>query len=226
MRRHHMKAISECPFTDQWYRLEQWSNITLFLRKTNLDCISLEQKSYQVYFSDMHYTRWRNLERRHYGRRHWRLGGDGRIKIPRPTAQCKGSVNANGRWKIRIPSRGWNSQNPWRRSTSETIHLNQGSFWTRRGIRSFSRRIRRTLFSKPSSRWLNTRWCGSKNDFWYITGDFFYRHLVEHRVKLYIPKESFPLPMKYIDVTRTTYTSLDVMLETQIEDYWNVDGER
>ena len=26
-----------------------------------------------------------------------------------------------------IPCRRWNSQNPWRRSTSETIHLNQGS---------------------------------------------------------------------------------------------------
>ena len=33
-----------------------WSN-TLFLRKTNLDCISLEQKSCQVYSSVMHKTR-------------------------------------------------------------------------------------------------------------------------------------------------------------------------
>ena len=32
--------------------------------------------------------------------------------------------------------------------------------------------------------------------------------------------------MKYIDVIRTTYTSLDVLLEKQIEDYWNVDGEK
>ena len=32
--------------------------------------------------------------------------------------------------------------------------------------------------------------------------------------------------MKYIDVTRTTYTSLDVLLEKNIEDYWNVHGER
>ena len=40
--------------TDLYYRLEQWSNITLFLRKTNLDCNSLEQKSCQVFFSVMH----------------------------------------------------------------------------------------------------------------------------------------------------------------------------
>ena len=39
-------------------------------------------------------------------------------------------------------------------------------------------------------------------------------------------EESFPIPLKHIDVTRTTYTSLDVMLEKQVEDYWNVDGER
>ena len=32
--------------------------------------------------------------------------------------------------------------------------------------------------------------------------------------KLHIPKEeSFPVPMKYIDFTRTTHTSLDVLLE-------------
>ena len=34
MERHHMKDGSECPLTDQLSRLEQWSNITHFLRKT------------------------------------------------------------------------------------------------------------------------------------------------------------------------------------------------
>ena len=37
---------------------------------------------------------------------------------------------------------------------------------------------------------------------------------------------SFPIPLKYTDVTRTTDTTLDVMSEKHIEDYWNVDGER
>ena len=46
-------------------------------------------------------------------------------------------------------------------------------------------------------------------------------------MSLYMPKEeSFPIPLKYIDVTRTTYTSLDVLLEKNIEDYWNVDEDR
>ena len=67
----------------------------------------------------------------------------------------------------------------------------------------------------------------AKSDFWTITGDCIYRHHVEPRVKLYTPREeSLPFPMKYIDVTRTTYTSLDVWLEKNSEDYWNVDGER
>ena len=54
----------------------------------------------------------------------------------------------------------------------------------------------------------------AKCDFWTITGESIYRHHVVPRVKLYVPKEeSFPIPLKYIDVTRTTYTSLDVLLE-------------
>ena len=50
----------------------------------------------------------------------------------------------------------------------------------------------------------------AKYDFWPITGDFIYRHHVEPRVKLYVPKEeSFSIPVKYIDVSRHTRTSLD-----------------
>ena len=42
-----------------------------------------------------------------------------------------------------------------------------------------------------------------------------------------MPREdSFLVPLKYIDVIRTTHTYLDMMLEKQIEDYWNVDGEK
>ena len=54
-----------------------------------------------------------------------------------------------------------------------------------------------------------------------------YRHHVKPRVELYVPREaSFPIPMKYIDVTRATCTSLDVMLEKNIDDNWDVDGDQ
>ena len=40
------------------------------------------------------------------------------------------------------------------------------------------------------------------HDFWCISGSFIYRHHVEPRVKLYSPREeSFPIPLKYVDVT-------------------------
>ena len=39
-------------------------------------------------------------------------------------------------------------------------------------------------------------------------------------------KNHFLIPLKYIDVTRSTDTTLDVMLATSIHDYWNVDGDR
>ena len=63
------------------------------------------------------------------------------------------------------------------------------------------------------------------NDFWSMSGNFKNRHHVEPRVKLYSPRdESFPIPLKYIDVTRTTHTNLDVKQEKRIDDSWNIDG--
>ena len=65
------------------------------------------------------------------------------------------------------------------------------------------------------------------HDFWSMSGSFIYRHHVEPRVELYSPREeSFPIPLKYIDVTRTTHTNLDVKLGKRIDDYWNIDGSR
>ena len=65
------------------------------------------------------------------------------------------------------------------------------------------------------------------NDFWSMSGNFIFRHHVEPRVKLFSPTEqSFPIPLKYIDVSRTTHTNLDVKQEKRIDDYWNIDGSR
>ena len=50
----------------------------------------------------------------------------------------------------------------------------------------------------------------ARNDFWSMPGSFMHRHHVEPRVKLYSPREeSFPVPLKYIDVSRTTHTNLE-----------------
>ena len=54
-----------------------------------------------------------------------------------------------------------------------------------------------------------------------------YRHHVELGVKLYSPREeSYPIPLKYIDVSRTTHTNLDVKQEKRIDDYLDIDGLR
>ena len=39
-------------------------------------------------------------------------------------------------------------------------------------------------------------------------------------------EQSFPIPLKYIDVSRTTRTNLDVKQERRIDDDWNIDGSR
>ena len=67
----------------------------------------------------------------------------------------------------------------------------------------------------------------ARHDFWSISGNHIYRRHVEPRVKLYVPREaSFPIRRKCIDVTRATSTTLDVMLERRIDDYWNIEGNR
>ena len=60
-----------------------------------------------------------------------------------------------------------------------------------------------------------------------MSGNFTYRQHVEPRVKLYSPRdESFPFPLKHIDVSRTTHRNLDGKQEKRIDDCWNADGTR
>ena len=62
--------------------------------------------------------------------------------------------------------------------------------------------------------------------FWSIPGDLISCHHAEPRIQHYVLKETFPIQQKYIDVTRSTHTNLDVMQERRIDDYWNVDENR
>ena len=225
MGRHPMKGVSECPLTDQWYRLEQWSKITPFMRKTYRDYINLVQKSCQVYSSVMscmredsgketlwsqtlkNWRRWTHLnstpgtsmQRKCW--RQWKVKvslfpvADGTVKI------SGGDQNLRTSTLIRdSPDRGEEQDNLRGESEASSSTPRQDSSWYDGDAR---------------------------NDFWSIWGDVIYRHHVEPRVKLHVPREaSYPNPLKYIDVTRTTDTTLDVMSEKHIEDHWNVDGER
>ena len=67
----------------------------------------------------------------------------------------------------------------------------------------------------------------ARADFWSIQGDFICRHHNEPRFQLYVPKEgTFPIQLKYIDVTRSTHADLVVMQEKRVDDYWNFDSSK
>ena len=95
----------------------------------------------------------------------------------------------------------------WRRSGSENIQFDTAQHWTRRRTWRSSKRIRRVFFT-PTIKTHHGMTVKQKADFCFLSGEFIYRHHVEPRVKLYMPREeSFPIPLEYIDVTRTTYTT-------------------
>ena len=110
-------------------------------------------------------------------------------------------------------NRRWTNQNPWRRSGPENIHLGTASTNSRR----------KSHFFLENQKGLISGAGEAIHDFWSMSGNFKNRHHVEPRVKLYSPREeSFPIPLKYIDVSRTTHTNLDVKQEKRIDDYWNI----
>ena len=108
---------------------------------------------------------------------------------------------------------------------SENIHLNPGE----------PRQRRRTRCSSRRNRWVGSSSTPRQVSSWHdgeARGDF----LVYVR-KFHLPSsrgtpgqtvhaDSFPIPQIFIDVTGTTDTTSDVMSGKNVEDYWNVDGER
>ena len=94
-----------------------------------------------------------------------------------------------------MPSRRWNSQNLWSRSTPETIHLIRDR--PERGEEKVVLRGESDGLSSPNPLQDDSTRDDAKarNDFWSITGDFICRHHVVPRVKLYMPKgEIFSYP--------------------------------
>ena len=57
--------------------------------------------------------------------------------------------------------------------------------------------------------------------------NFIYRHHIEPRSSSHVPREeSCPIPLNYIDVTRSTCADLEVAQEKRISDYRDVDENR
>ena len=53
-----------------------------------------------------------------------------------------------------------------------------------------------------------------------------YRNHAAPRAKLFVPKDDFTIPLNFVDVQRQTKTSLDVLQEATIDDYWNNDCDK
>ena len=127
--------------------------------------------------------------------------------------------------RIYFSNRRWTNQTSRRRSGTENIHLDTGAPNSRRKLKGFLGESEGSPPSPPQDSYPDAG--EARNDFWSMSGNFIYRHHVEPRVKLHSPREeSFPIPLKYIDVSRTTRTNLDVEQERRVDDNWNIDGSR
>ena len=225
MGRHHVRDVLGNHLNDRSFRLVHWLSITLFLRRISQESINLERKSYLDCSSDTLCTR------KEFGRvtfwlqtlRSWkrethlksirkRLNGK-EVMFPKENGKFIFPV-ADGRIKIS------GGDLELRTSTLIREHPIQGEnhvdFLGESGG-SLPPQLQDSLPDAGEA----------INDFWSMSGNFKDRLHVEPRVKLYSPREeSFPIPLRFTDVSRTTRTNLDVMLERRIDDYWKVDGSR
>ena len=207
MGKHHMKGDLESHLKDQWFRLERWWNNVLFLRKTSQDSISFVRRCCLECSLDMHCMRWKF----------------GRVRNPCSKTQCKGNYHAEKLRKLHISSLRWNSWIVWRRSWNPEINLNAGPTRKRRRAQWWSSKRK---FGQVSANWRNDD-RETRNDFWSIEGNYTYRHHVKRRVQLYVPKEeTFPIPLRNVDVVRTTHTTLDMLQASRIDDEWNIGANR
>ena len=146
----------------------------------------------------------RNLERRHSDCRFRRFGKVGRNRNLSSKNQRERSIdNTKRRW-IHIPSSRWYSKIVRKRLRIPRTHSQAG---TDRGERRFQQRTSRWTERVSTDRINRWRWSPEFNS-------------------TCRRKKTFPIPLKYIDVARSTYTDLNVMQEKRVEDYWNVDSNR
>ena len=224
MGRRPMKDVLGNHVKDQLFHLVHWLSITLLLRRPSQESINLERKSYLDCSSDTLCTRvefgsvtywlqtlrsWRRWTHRKSTQK--RLNAK-EVKFPKEKGEFIFPI-ADGRIKT------LGGDQDLRTSTLVRHRPIQGE--------SNIYFLGESEGSLPPPQDSFPDAGEAVNESWSMSGNFMYRHHVEPRVKLYSPREeSFPIPLKYIDVSRTTHTNLDVMQESRIDDYWNIDGSR
>ena len=204
-----------------------WSNgrISTYFCERPIWTASVWSKSLARYISRLCLVRWVNLERRHSSSRHWSIGRDGRIRNPRQKAQCKGRVNADERWQWSVADGTMKTSGGDRRlrpSTWIRDHPERGE--EQEVFRGESDGL---SFPNPLQDDSNMGRCGSPK--WFLV----YRrrfHLSSSRwtqsqtVRAERRKISYSVEVhrRYQNNTYVTWR----IVEKQIDDYWNVDGQR
>ena len=224
----HTKGALENSLKDQSFRLVHWLSITLSVRKTSQESINLERsgkKSYLDCYLDTFGTR---VE----------FGRVGDIMVAH--LEELETMNASEIYSKRLNAKEviFHQEGEFIFPAADgRIKLSGGDQELRtptlirdRPIRGESQRdfLGESEGSHPPPPQDSLPDVGEAiNDFWSMSGNFMYRHHVEPRVKHYSPREeSFPIPLKYIDVSRTTHTNLDVKQEKRVDDYWSIGGSR
>ena len=126
---------------------------------------------------------------------------------------------------IYFSNRRWTNQTPWKRWRPENIHLDMEATNSWRKSPWFSWRIRRV--SSTTSR-LVSRMPVKQFMIFGPCQESSYTAITLNPESSFTRRErnhSLPIPLKYIDVSRTTHTNLDVKQEKRIDDYWNIDGQ-
>ena len=141
------------------------------------------------------------------GCRHWGVGSDGRRRIRNLLwkAQCKGSEKQQRKWKNYFPAADGRINLSGRDQELRTPTLIREHRIRGESHLDFLGEAEGSL-PPPHDSFPDAG--EAINDFWSMLGNFKNRHHVEPRVKLYSPREeSFPIPLKYIDVSRTARTN-------------------
>ena len=223
MRRLHTRDVLGNHLQDRSFRLVHWLSITLSLRKTSQESINLERKSYLDCSLETLCTRWEL----------------GRVDVLVADIEELETMDASEIYSKRLNAK----EVIFPKEGEFTFPVADGRIKTPGGDQEL--RTCTLIRQRPIQGDSHVDFLGesegslpppqdsypdagdARNDFWSMSGNFIYRHHVEPRVKLYSPREkSFPIPLKHIDVSRTTHTNLDVMQESRIDHYWNVDGSR
>ena len=197
------------------FLLEHWLNIIRFQHEINQDFINLAG-SFTRNLSWVCIDRGWNLERTYSYCGSRRIGKVGRVRNLSSKNQRERSIDITQGRRIHISSSRWYSQIVRKRLRIPKTHSEAGI--KRKEWRSQWRTSRRTgrVWTDRTNRW---RWSPCR-----LLVDPRWLHLSPSQ---FVPKEeTCSIPLNYIDVTRSTFTDLDVMQEKRIDDYWNVDSNR